>query len=96
MKKFLTVLLIAVTLFACTTENHKVETTMPTEIGKMRENHSFDTLLVIQTDKKLYVFDNKTNEYKYTMEKESDSTAAFLGGLFLCFIILLLIVLIAA
>lgn len=70
---------------ACDTKTEKQDKQIPIEVAKLKETGNFDTLIVIQTDENIYVFNNKSHDYVSTIEKEHvDGVLAAVVILLLC------------
>lgn len=91
MKKYLLAFVILISLsfsFAsCTVES---DSSLPTEVNKLRDANQFDTVLVIKTEAKTYQFDYKTKALITSNSNGSDSSFGMF--LFWLFIIILLFV----
>lgn len=85
--KYILLLLITIGLFSCgyPTVN---KTDLPIEVVKLKEQQSFDTLLVIKTEKQTYLFEK--NEYigSYYNNNQFGSIVIFIIILLLFFIII--------
>jgi hypothetical protein len=81
-KKLLLILLVITGISSCT-EQTIIKKDLPIEIVNLKENKKFDTLLVIETEKSFYQF-NEKQEYIGKMNKTYDS---FFEA-FLCFFII--------
>lgn len=71
MKKLLFLLLIVVGLSSCEEPNIK-KSDLPIEVVTLKDNQKFDTVLVIETEKKLYQF-TKNKEYIGVTDKINES-----------------------
>lgn len=93
MKKLL--FIFTVLFFTACTEQTVQKKDLPIEVVNLKETKKFDTLLVIETEKSVYQF-NQNQEYIGKMSKTNED---FFGGflilvvLFLFFLIILAIIL---
>ena len=94
MKKLLFIVFALIVFTSCTEQTVK-KTDLPIEIVKLKEYNQFDTTYTIQTDKKVFLFDNK-KEYvgSYSIENYgmAEGIVTGLAGLFFLFAIILIII----
>lgn len=85
MKKLLSILSIlsCFTLFSCNKVT-KSDTNLPTEVNRLRHTSQFDTILVIKTDKKIYEFDYKTQNFIKSTNINQDLTLIIILILLFC------------
>jgi hypothetical protein len=78
--KYLFILLIALLGFSSCTNTTTVEKIdLPIEIVTLKEFNKYDTLLVINSENKTYLFDNKAN-YIGAYDKKINPFGVFLFG----------------
>lgn len=81
MKKLLFILSLSLMLTSCN-ENTLKKSDLPIEVVSLKELGKFDTILQIETEKKIFQF-TKAQEYKGAFYKEKETgLIAFFGFLF--------------
>lgn len=60
MKKLLFILMVTLTLMSCN-QPSLVKTDLPIEVVSLKEAKKFDTILTINTDMRVFTFQNKKN-----------------------------------
>lgn len=85
LKLILIALIASIAVTSCEPVPTNKKTDIPVEVVKLKEIKNFDTLLVINTDKKMYQFDYKstTNDYVTTIDKTNDEKSAVFFGMVL-------------
>ncbi len=80
MKQLLLIMAIIVCLFSCAkTSIVTQDKKLSIEVAKLVKNNQFDTLLIINTEDKIYVFER--GEYKNTINKFKDENTAGIAGI---------------
>lgn len=74
MKKIFTIFALFVLLASCTTPILKKVDSLPLEVSKLEVSKNFDTMLVINTEYKMYVYD-KNGEIKGIINNNDESVA---------------------
>lgn len=86
MKNILLLIVLTIVLASCGKNPNIVKKDLPIEIVKLKEMNNFDTILQIQSNEKLYYFDQK-EEYIGSIEKENVYMTVFLVSIILFFIL---------
>lgn len=95
MKKLLLFILLCIGFYSCTpTEVVRKNTELPIEIVSLKELNKYDTLLVIQSNDKIFMFDDK-EEYQGAIDKldyeKNSMLVFFMLGLMLAIGIIIII-----
>ncbi len=80
MKKLLLFSLLDIFMFTACEQQTVKKSDLPIEVVKLKETQKFDTILSINTDKKVYLFD-KQSEYKGAYHVTNNDSMLFYFGL---------------
>lgn len=95
-RNILLALLATIAVASCAPTPTNKKTDIPVEVVKLKEIKKFDTLLVVNSEKQMYQFDYKTNDYVTTMDKTKDENSPVIMGMFFGVILTLILVAIFA
>jgi hypothetical protein len=90
--KYILLLFITIGLFSCTEPTVK-KRDLPIEVVKLKEQQSFDTILVIKTEKNTYLFEKNDYVGAYSnINEDAQAVIPLATTVFILFIILMFIV----
>lgn len=88
MKKLLFIVFALIAFTSCTQQTVN-KTDLPIEVVKLKESNQFDTTYTIQTDKKVFLFDDKKKYVGSYSVENNKGTLFWIGLVFGLFILLI-------